>query len=54
MKILVDEIPKYSEDCIFKKYYNKKCNHWTCGFREMTVCSLDCGGKCEYLEEVTK
>lgn len=51
LKILVDELPKKGEECLFRAYHNENCNHWTCWFRNTTVCSLDCGEKCEYLEE---
>lgn len=51
MKILVDRMPRTGEECIFKKYYNPKANHWNCGFYETRVCSLDCGKSCKYLKE---
>lgn len=49
MRIIVDETPKRSRDCFFKKYYNEKFDHWTCGFCKTTVCSLDAKRKCPYL-----
>lgn len=52
MKIFVDKMPKSSGECIFKHYHSSGnvWEHWTCFFRKSTVCSLDCGTECEYLE----
>lgn len=52
MKIIVEEMPKRSGNCLFRKYFNEKFGHWTCGFSEKTVCSLDMKGKCSYLCEL--
>lgn len=51
MRILVDMMPQSGEECLFKKYYSEKGNHWTCGFHDTTVCSLDSGLECKYLNE---
>ncbi len=51
MKILVDKMPQKSEECLYRKYYNEVYKHWNCGFRDTTICSLDCGMECEYLLE---
>lgn len=40
MKILVNEMPKGSSECLFRDYHS---------FGKSTVCSLDCGKECEYL-----
>lgn len=51
MKIIVDKMPKSGNECLFKKHYNESSNHWNCGFKDVTVCSLNCGKECEYLKE---
>lgn len=51
MKILVDKMPTRGQECLFKAHYNERFNHWNCGFHDTTVCALDCGNECEYLEE---
>lgn len=56
MKILVDEMPKSGNECLFKCYHSvgSVWNHWTCAFSKSTACSLDCEKECEYLIEVNK
>lgn len=56
MKILVDEMPKSGNECLFRDYHSigNGWNHWTCLFRKSTVCSLDCGKECEYLMATNK
>lgn len=49
MRIIVDEMPKRSGKCLFKKYYSEKFDHWTCSFSDTIVCPLDMKGKCPYL-----
>lgn len=52
MIILIDSMPQSSSECLFKRYYSEKGNHWNCGFHDMTVCSLDSGMKCKYLKGI--
>lgn len=51
MRIIVDKLPLGSSKCLFKKYYNEKYDHWTCGLNETNICSLDSGMECPYLCE---
>ncbi len=54
LRIIVDKKPDTSSECLFKKNYNKKCNHWNCGFTDSSVCFLDCAKECPYLLELEK
>lgn len=50
MKILVDELPKYHDDCIFavRSHMNGK---WFCKVNG-TLCILAVSDSCPYLQEV--
>lgn len=51
MKILVDKMPTKGKECLFKGHYNILFDYCNCEFHNTTVCALDIGKQCEYLEE---
>lgn len=52
MKIIVDELPKVPEDCLFAEYISMT-NKYKCMFRHgmYSRCDIDPEGECPYLKE---
>lgn len=50
MKLVVDEIPKKSIECLFSYKDHPDMNRRCCSF-DYGVCRLEQGESCEYLEE---
>lgn len=52
MKVIVDEIPKISKECIFSEYI-QMTSKYKCMFQQgmYSRCKLDHGEKCPYLKQ---
>jgi hypothetical protein len=53
MKVIVDELPDKSKDCLFAEYINMT-SKYACMFRSgmYSRCKLDCGGECPFLKKI--
>lgn len=51
MKVVVDELPDMSKDCIFAEYIGMT-SKYKCMFQSgmYSRCKLDCGEECPYLK----
>lgn len=50
MKVIVDQLPKTSKECIFAEYI-QMTSKYKCMFQHgmYSRCNLDCGEECPYL-----
>jgi hypothetical protein len=55
MKVIVDELPDKSKDCIFAEYIGMT-SKYKCMFQSgmYSRCNLDCGKECPYLKRGAK
>ena len=53
MKVIVDELPDKSKDCLFAEYINMT-SKYACIFRSgmYSRCKLDCDEECPYLKRI--
>lgn len=53
MKVIVDELPDKSRDCLFAEYINMT-SKYACIFRSgmYSRCKLDCDEECPFLKKI--